>query len=368
MITASLAQLLVFLLGAWSTPRTWVPGELITAGIMNAHVRDQLNILKVPINDSGQIELADGGELTLVAGVVTITHNLHTIDTESDDATDDVDTLTPGTDVAPGFITWVRPASATRTIVLKDSTDNMSLGHDVTLDISSSAYALVWTGTVWKPFTKTPLSLRAVQVYTADDTWTKPEGLQYVLVWIVGGGGGGGGATGDYRNGGGGAGGGGSFERIDASDLGANETVTIGAAGAAGATGNNAGGTGGTTSLGALISATGGTGGVGSSTTNTRAAGGTGTGGDLNIAGQDGGPSRDVTSTDGPGPGVSHGGSPPFGWGHGSFGYYNLETQADGLDASGHGGGGSGGNDRGAGTAAGGAGTVGAMMIWEFGN
>ncbi len=36
---------------AWTSPRTWVAGELITAAIMNAHVRDNLLILKDPISD-----------------------------------------------------------------------------------------------------------------------------------------------------------------------------------------------------------------------------------------------------------------------------------------------------------------------------
>lgn len=30
---------------AWTTPRTWVPGELVTASMMNTHVRDNLNFL-----------------------------------------------------------------------------------------------------------------------------------------------------------------------------------------------------------------------------------------------------------------------------------------------------------------------------------
>ncbi len=30
---------------AWTTPRTWVVGELVTASLMNAHVRDNLNYL-----------------------------------------------------------------------------------------------------------------------------------------------------------------------------------------------------------------------------------------------------------------------------------------------------------------------------------
>lgn len=33
---------------AWVTSRTWTAGELVTASIMNAHVRDQLNALKSP--------------------------------------------------------------------------------------------------------------------------------------------------------------------------------------------------------------------------------------------------------------------------------------------------------------------------------
>ncbi len=36
---------------AWTSPRTWVAGELITAAIMNAHVRDNLLILKDPVSD-----------------------------------------------------------------------------------------------------------------------------------------------------------------------------------------------------------------------------------------------------------------------------------------------------------------------------
>ena len=31
---------------AWTIPRTWVAGELVTAAIMNAHVRDNFNVLR----------------------------------------------------------------------------------------------------------------------------------------------------------------------------------------------------------------------------------------------------------------------------------------------------------------------------------
>jgi microcystin-dependent protein len=31
---------------AWTTPRTWVAGELVTASLMNTHVRDNLSVLR----------------------------------------------------------------------------------------------------------------------------------------------------------------------------------------------------------------------------------------------------------------------------------------------------------------------------------
>lgn len=39
-----LLALVVF--GTWTTPRTWVPGELVTASMMNTHVRDNLNSIR----------------------------------------------------------------------------------------------------------------------------------------------------------------------------------------------------------------------------------------------------------------------------------------------------------------------------------
>jgi len=38
---------------AWTTPRTWNAGETVTSDIMNTHIRDNLNVLKVPIDDNG---------------------------------------------------------------------------------------------------------------------------------------------------------------------------------------------------------------------------------------------------------------------------------------------------------------------------
>lgn len=39
---------------AWTTPRTWTDGEVVTASIMNAHIRDNENVLKTSIGNDGK--------------------------------------------------------------------------------------------------------------------------------------------------------------------------------------------------------------------------------------------------------------------------------------------------------------------------
>lgn len=108
----------------------------------------------------------------------------------------------------------------------------------------------------------------AYDVYTSNDTWTKPTGAKVVEVFAIGGGGGGGkasaGAAGTNRPGGSGGGPGGAvIGQFDADDLTSTVAVTVGAGGTAGTvTGAfNAGGDGGTSSFGSYVSAGGGVGG-----------------------------------------------------------------------------------------------------------
>ena len=50
----------VWIFNAWTTPRTWTTGELITAAIMNTHIRDNLNVLKAPPSDNYEVnEVSD---------------------------------------------------------------------------------------------------------------------------------------------------------------------------------------------------------------------------------------------------------------------------------------------------------------------
>lgn len=55
----------------WTTPRTWSPGETVTAALMNAHVRDNLNVLKTNIADNGDIDISS--QLAAIPSVLTKT-------------------------------------------------------------------------------------------------------------------------------------------------------------------------------------------------------------------------------------------------------------------------------------------------------
>ena len=83
-------------------------------------------------------------ELTISGGVVTRTQNVHTIDTEGDAATDDLDTISGGSD---GMLLILRAEDAARTVVLKDGTGNLNLnGSDVTLDTIEQFLLLYYDG------------------------------------------------------------------------------------------------------------------------------------------------------------------------------------------------------------------------------
>lgn len=138
---------------AWTTPRTWATGEIVTAAILNSAVRDNLDILKLVINNSGRLQFTDATELTIASGVITVTQNYHKVDTQSDASSDDLDTVTAGTNVGAGFLLHLRVESAARTVVLKAGTsgsDNLDIGSDVTLDESYKTQSLVYDGTNWR--------------------------------------------------------------------------------------------------------------------------------------------------------------------------------------------------------------------------
>jgi|AKVG01.1.fsa_nt_gi hypothetical protein len=85
----------------------------------------------------------DQGELTISSGSITSTGVYHTVDTESDAASDDLDTITAGSD---GQLLIIRPENDGRTVVIKDGTGNIQtpLGNDLTLDSTDKAAVLIY--------------------------------------------------------------------------------------------------------------------------------------------------------------------------------------------------------------------------------
>lgn len=230
---------------------------------------------------------------------------------------------------------------------------------------SGGVYTVEHDGTSWvltgyaRPFTS---RLSDVKEFTTSDTWGKPTNLDYIEVEVVGGGGGGGGCatTGSGGRAAAGGGGGGEYRygRIDAADLGATETVTVGATGAAGAAGNNDGSNGGDSSFGAHIIADHGNGGTGSDTSanyqrNLGGEGGTGgTGGDFDIQGDTGGAGMclqgaGTITSEGTGGGSAMGGSRAGGsegegglvgrrWGGGGTGAFASENTTEAAGGAGN--------------------------------
>lgn len=188
-------------------------------------------------------------------------------------------------------------------------------------------------------------------VFTSSGTYTPDPDLICCFVEVRGAGGGGGSTTNNPAGGGGGGGGQGGYaaDWYVPADIGASQSVTIGAGGS---------GTGGTTSFGSLMSATGGAAGStgGSSASTIGAAGGlggVGSGGSINLRGQGGGHGNQIsTSARVGGLGGGEGG------GNGTFNSVGVAGQAN------SGGGGSGRSDQSSGN--GGSGGSGKVVVTEY--
>lgn len=150
--------------------------------------------------------------------------------------------------------------------------------------LASQIVVVIYDGTNMQIISRTTASPTSpvVNVYTSSGTWTKPVGLKYITVEVVGGGGKGG--TGNAANpgssGAGGGGGGYSKETIVAASLGSTESYVVGAA--------SSGSGGGTSSFGTspYLQATGGSDGGG--TGGSGGAGGIGSNGNINAGGSGG--------------------------------------------------------------------------------
>jgi hypothetical protein len=137
----------------------------------------------------------------------------------------------------------------------------LAVGTDAQVLTADSTAA---TGLKWAAASSGSVYNLNSQNFTATGTWTKPTGVTFVWVLLVGGGYGGGGASTAGNVGAGGCGGAVKFQLVDVSAV-STVTVTIGAGGAGGTDNGstNPPGSGGTSSFGALLSCIGGSDGGG---------------------------------------------------------------------------------------------------------
>jgi len=95
----------------------------------------------------GSLNLSSPTELTISSGVITVTKSYHTVDTEADAATDDLETINGGSD---GDTLVLRANNGGRTIVVKDNVGNLALSGDFSLDNIQDTITLINIGgNVW---------------------------------------------------------------------------------------------------------------------------------------------------------------------------------------------------------------------------
>jgi hypothetical protein len=83
--------------------------------------------------------------LTIASGVITVTGGFHTVDTEGGAGTDDLDTINGGVD---GRILVLMAANGSRDVVVKNSTGNIKLNSDFTMDTQYDTLTLMYVNSL----------------------------------------------------------------------------------------------------------------------------------------------------------------------------------------------------------------------------
>lgn len=125
---------------AWTNPKTWAALDALTAALFNTEFRDNLNFLK------SNVALGNPSELTIDTGAVVKTQSYHTIDTESDASSDELDTINGGTE---GELIAIRAVHTDRTVVLTEAGNMILGGSSVTMDNTEVVAILFRTATKW---------------------------------------------------------------------------------------------------------------------------------------------------------------------------------------------------------------------------
>ena len=341
--------------GPWSTNTIYNFGDIVVDGINGANTTNWYSCNNANTSGVWATDLA-AGDWSLILNLQSIAN--------------------PGTVAAGGDLTGNYPSPTIAKIQGVTVAGVSGTGNVLLATALASTYAALasptGTGTATWPNLVGSTSIKLngspvfdkinVVLFTSSGPYTPTTGMVFCIVRMVGGGGGGAGVSSTANSVGGGGGSGGYIEALEtATNIGASQTITIGASGAAGASGGGTGGAGGTTSVGSLLSCTGGSGGNYNS---SYVAGGGGgvptvtTGAALvSMTGQAGASGGNLNTAGG-------GGSNPMGYGAPTI-TTDSGTSVVGTAGTGYGAGGSGAVSKGT-AEAGGAGTKGYVVITEF--
>lgn len=96
-------------------------------------VTDVKTRLSTVVSGGGYLQFQAQTNLTISSGAVTVSRNIHTIDTEGAAATDNLDTINGG---ATGWFLMIRPLSSARTVVIRHNVGNIYCagGENISLD------------------------------------------------------------------------------------------------------------------------------------------------------------------------------------------------------------------------------------------
>ena len=135
---------------------------MVTAGALAVHNgNDQDNVL------GGSLAFTPS-ELTIATGSITPTRHHHTVDTESDAASDDLDTMVAT--LTAGAEVLLRAENTARTVVIKHGTGNifMADGQDFSLDTTEQRICFHRVGANWYELYRGPAGRIIKTAYAAD--------------------------------------------------------------------------------------------------------------------------------------------------------------------------------------------------------
>lgn len=97
------------------------------------------------LSDGGYLSFDDSSELTIASGEITVTQNFHFIDTESDAASDYLDTINGG---EAGWILFLRSTNDARDITVRHAVGNIycSGGVNFSLELTNELAVMIYDG------------------------------------------------------------------------------------------------------------------------------------------------------------------------------------------------------------------------------